>query len=243
MSLITCDYDSTGDVCSGHSQPGTVNLRDAMQERWGHNSLGIYVCRDVNGGSGLSEHGEGRGYDDQCTVKEEGDEICAVLIAGACDLGIEQIIWWRRRWTKALGWQPYNGKDAHKTHIHIGQNWSGALYLSIDAARAVIKAPEPVPINPEDDDMRPRCMHWSGAIFAVGYEPGEFQVYDKDDKPLFNGDGSPVLATGPWRRTFPNMSRLEQVIGGGAVQVDAHNNAFEVTNNQFETVYQNRGVA
>lgn len=84
--------------------------------------------------------------------------------------------------------------------------------------------------------MLPRCVHWNGAIFLVGYDPNEFDIIGPDDT-------TPVgKATGPWRKTFPNPSRLGQVVGGGGCVTD-HGNAFEVTNSQFEQVYQHRGVA
>lgn len=244
-TLVHCGLDETGTVCSGHSQPGTVNLRQAMRERWGHTSDGIYNCRPVRGGTKLSEHGEGRAYDDHCTDEAEGRAECDVLVAAACELGIEEVIFWDRIWTTAKGWHDYHpgpGGDNHHTHVHVGQNWSGAKYLTLDAARAALATPTPAPLL-EDDDMRPRCMHFNGAIFAVGYSPDEFQWYGDDDKPKTNPDGSPVMVRGPWRMTFPNMDRLEQVVQGGGVQVDEHGNAFEATNADFAKVFLNRGAA
>ncbi len=69
--------------------------------------------------------------------------------------------------------------------------------------------------------MLPRVVHWNGAIFLTGYD--------------YN--------TGtPWRRTFPNPSRLAQVIGAGGCITD-NGRAFDVTNNEFEVVYRDLGAA
>lgn len=222
VSLVGCGLDATGTTCSGHAQPGTVNLRDAMRERWGHKSDGIFNCRPVRGGTKLSEHGEGRAYDDHCDNEAEGRGICDVLVARACELGIEEIIFWLRIWTQEKGWHDYKpgkGGDDHKTHIHVGQNWSGALYLTIDAARAALAVLPP--IQESEDTGMPKVMHFKNAIFLVGYDAN----------------------LKAWRRTFPNPDRLGQVVQGGGVQVDAHGNAFEVTNADFEKVYTDLGEA
>lgn len=80
----------------------------------------------------------------------------------------------------------------------------------------------PAPSIEESETDMPKVMHWQGAIFLTGYDQVSGQ---------------------PWRRTFPNPSRLEQVIGGGAAQTRPDGNAFDVTNNQFMQVYQDLGPA
>lgn len=92
---------------------------------------------------------------------------------------------------------------------------------------------QPSPIEEEGDDM-PRVMHFGGAIFLVGY--GDHHEGDK-------------IVNGPWRKTFPNPSRMAQVIEGGGTITDRTKataqhpwgDAFEATNDDFLKVYADIG--
>lgn len=229
MAYVHGGADATGTKCSGHAQQGTVNLSRAMQDVFGGTSDGIYACRPVRGGSRLSEHGEGRAYDHHWTDAHAGFAICNILIDHNDELGIEQVIWFRKIWSAQRPyWHDYDGQDPHTGHIHVGQNWSGARWLQYADAVRILRGSQVVPAShgsvvvlEEDTPMLPKVVHWNGAIFLVGYDEVKGQ---------------------PWRRTFPNPSRLAQVVGGGGCVTD-HGNAFEVTNPQFELVYEDRGPA
>lgn len=81
----------------------------------------------------------------------------------------------------------------------------------------------PAPDYQEEDFNMPRVVQFSAdgkpehtAVFLAGYNMETGQAV---------------------RRTFPNPSRLAQIVGGGGVVTDPHGNAFPVTNNQFLDVY------
>lgn len=241
MGDVIAGYDKIGSECLGRAQQGTINLKNAMLDRWPSRSLGIYNCRNVRGGKSKSSHAEGRGYDHQWFDKASGFKIAETLIANCGELGIQRVIWWRRIWTWGEGWDDYFGESPHTDHLHVEQNWSGAWWLQYaDAVAAVAAhAPHPKPRPEEDDPMLAKIMHWNGAIFAVGYDPNPFDGTIEDAQ----GNTVPVTgAVGPWRKTFPDVPRLAQVVGGGACITD-HGNAFDVTNNQFLQVYVDRGPA
>lgn len=227
-------YDETGNKCSGKAQQGTVNLAHALLDVFGGRSLGIFSCRLP------SEHGEGRAFDHAWRTPSSGWRIAHLLVDNNAALGVEQVIWQDQIWSfRRPYWHDYDGPSDHRDHIHTGQNWSGALWLQYaDAVRLLggHPAPPPPPTIEGLDSMLPKCVHWNGAIFLVGYDPEPFDILAADNKTVVG------TAVGPWRKTFENMDRLQQVVGGGAAITD-HGNAFEVTNNQFESVYQNRGKA
>lgn len=225
MHDVLAGYDEIGTKCVGQAQQGTINLSHAVRERWQSPSLGVYACRNKRGRTSKSAHAEGRAYDHAWHDEDSGFQIGDTLIHNCADLGIQVVIWWDHIWSwthRNEGWRVYDGDDNHHGHLHIEQNWSGAWWLQYADAVHAIASHLPHPKPPvEEDYMLPRVVHWNGAIFLVGYDPD---------------------AGEPWRRTFPNPSRLAQVVGGGGCVTD-HGNAFEVTNNQFEQVYADRGAA
>lgn len=195
-------------------------------------------CRNTRGKTSKSAHAEGRAYDHAWTDQSSGFQIANAIVDHNATLGVQVVIFWDRIWAwphRAQGWRYYDGEDRHHGHLHIEQNWSGAHWLQYAAAAEAFRARTP-PV-PEEDPMLPRCVHWNGAIFLVGYDNEPFNILDPADNKTVVG-----TAVGPWRKTFPNPSRLGQVVGGGGCVTD-HGNAYEVTNNQFLSVYQNRGAA
>lgn len=132
--------------CSGKAQPGTKNLLVAIHDLWDlsitGSIYGIYNCRPP------SLHGEGRaldvGFRDPITGAEgwsvttpnpQGFKLVEVLVKNAWDLGLVEVIWNRTRWSaRHPGGYPYSGASPHLDHVHIGQAWSGARGLTLDAA-------------------------------------------------------------------------------------------------------------
>lgn len=149
---VHAGYDDIGNKCLGHAQPGTEHLRDAIIDRFGGSSLGVYVCRTQHGSSNLSAHGEGRAYDHAWTDQATGQAIADELVAHNADLGLQVVIWWHRIWSYTKGWHAYTGPDPHTGHLHIEHNWSGANDLTYAAAKAALTPHHPQP-QPEDSDM------------------------------------------------------------------------------------------
>ncbi len=132
-------YDGQ-DQCNLPPQPGTVGLRDLLNRAYGKHDGGI--VRDCNVG-GQSEHKEGRALDYMLNLNNPADRAdTADLInwllatdkygnqdAMARRLGVMYMISNRRIWSAhkaSQGWLPYNGADAHVSHIHISLSWAGA---------------------------------------------------------------------------------------------------------------------
>jgi len=107
---------------------GVVAYRDAVLF-WTHgkgtSDLGIYVRRNVRGGSTPSLHAVGRAWDiggvNANDPHDYGHLLAWAIIASAGACGVTEVIWNRQRWTDA-GTRPYNGTDDHTTHIHVGFN-------------------------------------------------------------------------------------------------------------------------
>ena len=138
------EYDPTGTTCSGGSAPGTRALSLVLRQEFGDRPAEIYNCRPVRGGTSLSLHGEGRAVDffvdaGRDTELALGNRIVQWLLvadaagnahANARRLGVQEIIWNHQIWTSGRrrdeGMRAYTGPDPHTTHLHIGQNRSGA---------------------------------------------------------------------------------------------------------------------
>jgi hypothetical protein len=137
--------------CSTGPQPGTVKLRAYVEHWWPRgDDWGIYNCRTTSGGN-WSEHAEGRAYDHGLNYDNADDRAAAQSLitaftkkdangfddALARRFGVEQLIWNCRIWTSDNPvWRSYDKSgndcagwtktDAHRDHVHIGQNWRGA---------------------------------------------------------------------------------------------------------------------
>ncbi len=150
VGQVHAGYDDVGDKCLGVKQPGTVNLAHVVIDIWGGYSLGIYNCRLP------SLHSEGRAYDHAWTNAHSGFEIANRLVDHHAELGIQEVIWWKKIWTYKhanAGWRNYHGDSEHKDHIHMAQNWSGAHYLTYAAALNTLAPIQHPPPPPEEDDM------------------------------------------------------------------------------------------
>ncbi len=125
-------------------QPGTVALRDLLNQAYGNHDYGI--ARSCNVGD-RSEHKEGRALDYMLNVENDNERGIANDIlkwmlttdqygnkhAMARRLGIMYMIWNRQIWSAnraSEGWRPYScdgsANDCHTNHIHFTQSWAGA---------------------------------------------------------------------------------------------------------------------
>ena len=116
-------------------QPGVQAFADAVMLKYGPTrhltNLGIYNRRTIRGRSGVltplnaSLHAVGRAWDAGVPKgpagKNLGDELWKRCIDGATKglVGVQEIIWYRQRWTPDKGVRPYKGVDDHTTHLHI----------------------------------------------------------------------------------------------------------------------------
>lgn len=132
--------------CSGGARTGTLLLQDWICDAspWASalTDLGVYACRDIYGGwcpdcnrNHLSPHASGRSGDSGCRVirggNPAGTALANWLVANHQVLGIQEVIWNRRRWTnQTLAWHDYGGVSPHVDHVHWSLNESGARYLT-----------------------------------------------------------------------------------------------------------------
>ncbi|MFC5241103.1 FG-GAP repeat domain-containing protein [Streptomyces atrovirens] len=128
------------DTCDPTAKPGTLGLRDLLDEAYGsHTSYVTRACGD----GGTSEHKEGRALDYMLNYNNSGeraiaDDILTWLLktdrhgnkhANARRLGIMYLIWDDKIWSSsqaADGWREYSGSNPHRDHIHFSLSWAGA---------------------------------------------------------------------------------------------------------------------
>src|SRR3954452_1423127 len=142
--------------CLKHPQKGTLALQSWLEKNAGGVSWGIMRCEKL--GSHKSLHSEGRAIDWHLDVHNARDRTEAKRLinlflatdkaghihALARRMGIQELIWNCKGWFSGDGgMRPYSacydskGKrkkvddtTAHRNHIHIGLNWSGARMKS-----------------------------------------------------------------------------------------------------------------
>jgi DNA-directed RNA polymerase subunit N (RpoN/RPB10) len=128
------------DTCDPTVKPGTLGLRDLLNEAYGsHTSYFTRACND----GGTSEHKEGRALDYMLNYYDSGERAVAEDIltwllktdkygnkhANARRLGIMYLIWNDQIWSSsraADGWREYDGDNPHRDHIHFSLSWAGA---------------------------------------------------------------------------------------------------------------------
>lgn len=142
----------------GKTRPGVVAFHDTVIYCLGGSvtSGGMVAVRRQRGGSALSVHAVGRAADFMVKVgtgprvgrspKQVGDELFSRLIAAAPAIGLDEVIWWGKRWTPEKGLRTYFGVNQHRDHVH------GALDPSVADSTA-----------PRDD----LCRWFATAIFGA----------------------------------------------------------------------------
>lgn len=151
-------YDGPPTKCAKGPRPGTKALEAGVMERFGCGTDGIFNCRPIRtaGSTTLSFHADGRAWDAKCT-RDLNRRIAAWLVQWADELGIQEVISYRRRWdARTKTWRVYNGDDPHTGHVHVSQCTRAANGLTLATIRAIEDgAPGPIPgPHQEDDDMK-----------------------------------------------------------------------------------------
>lgn len=133
--------DPVGTECTGAAEPGTKVLAAELVRAFGGHSMGIYACRDVRGGQGLSLHAEGRAYDHAPRSGDlgEGYAVLNAVAEAADSLGIQRVIWDQVIYDEGSpDGRPYYGSDPHTTHLHIEQTRAAAASLDSATARQAL---------------------------------------------------------------------------------------------------------
>lgn len=139
--------------CTGGPRAGTMVLYQWLFVKIGELQnaqavkSGVYNCRNIGGTSRKSIHSEGRAGDNgirtaagmwpTSKIDEPGmDLLMEFLTAQAARLGIQEVIYARRRWTASKGWVRYNGQSPHNDHAH----WSQTVRASHELTREMVEA-------------------------------------------------------------------------------------------------------
>lgn len=140
-------YDPVGSECVG-PQPGTETLMRVSGEIYGTTTNGqTYVCRPISGSTRLSFHAEGRAGDSS-GYADKMQDLADGFVAHWLELGIQEVIWRRERWSAESGdlvKKPFTGSDPHTSHVHWSLVWDAAKNLTEQRIRAVLLG------EPEDD--------------------------------------------------------------------------------------------
>lgn len=148
-------YDGPPSKCAKGSRPGTKALRAGVIERFGCGDDGIFNCRPTRnrGSTTLSFHADGRAWDAHGTG-ELNKRIAAWLVDHADELGVQEVISYRRRWdARTRKWSVYTGDDPHEQHVHVAQCIRAANTLTLTQVRAIQDgAPGPLPTPHQEDD-------------------------------------------------------------------------------------------
>lgn len=201
-------YDPTGTKCSGGPMPGALALRDYSLTKWhALHDVGIYNCRPVRGGSSLSTHGEGRGWDAGVPLAHApvGLEVADWHVAMAERIGVQEVIWDHHRWDSSRRrWLDYHGEDPHETHVHIALCRAAAAQLTVAAIRAADS------FGPQPRRRKMLLIRKDGDqdVYLIGIGHGAVPVEGDDLATLEARLGSTVVLTGP------NFDRYIKAAGG-----------------------------
>ena len=145
-------------TCNPSAKIGTRSLLALLERKYpGTGSDGI--SRACSSG-GRSEHKEGRALDwdvNYTNLKQRAQAQAAITwllkkdrmgrpYANARRLGVMYIIWNGKIWSSdKQQWNAYNGRSAHRDHMHISLSWAGALAKTSFWSGKVVNIPVPAP--------------------------------------------------------------------------------------------------
>ncbi|MFF5791143.1 hypothetical protein ACFY5D_03750 [Paeniglutamicibacter sp. NPDC012692] len=106
-----------------HLAPSLVKLRDQVNARWPERDKGSdgwigdpsHQARPSDHNPDYADGGIVRALD----IDKDGINVDELLAAAIGEPRVAYVIWNRRIWTHAAGWQPYTGTNAHTAHIHV----------------------------------------------------------------------------------------------------------------------------
>jgi hypothetical protein len=132
---------------------------------------GIYNCRNARGTSTPSIHSDGRAWDAHFDQpgrglrNPKGDLLANWCVENHVRFNIQCVIWNRRIWSSTRNyWRTYSGVNPHLDHVHIEQNWDGALSaMAIDAACQAAFSGQPQ----EEDEVKPYLIHVAPHFYLV----------------------------------------------------------------------------
>lgn len=161
--------------CADGPTPGArAFAKVAMEQFHGLRNGGIFVCRNVVGGSNFSCHAEGRAWDPMCSIRDGNVLVAALLAAGPQRLGIQAIIHNRVIYSKrSPGGRPYGGPgvNPHLDHVHIEFTRAAGAKLTPATVRAVLAGHAPAPdrdLGPGDRGPAVRVLQTALHVTADG---------------------------------------------------------------------------
>lgn len=188
---------------SGKCQWGSARLQnDILKSFRGTSNVGCYNYRNIGGSRSLSLHAEGRAIDIgvRPEFKKSGDDIFALCILYAKELGLQEIIWYRRIWSASKPYiRRYYGQSPHTDHVHIGINWDGAsgrtaYFVNHLRLLSVIIGPKEDLDVPKPKDVVCTVNARGGGHYVV---TADGAVFAYDGAKYYNAPNSPELGLPP----------------------------------------------
>lgn len=144
MSYTWASWQSCRRCSDGPSPGGRALLAWGLETFPTARSLGVFVCRPVRGGQGLSIHACGRAVDFGFPMiggraNPDGHRLVARLGEHGRRLGVQAAIFDRRIWsaTSPQG-RRYDGVAPHRDHVHAELNITAGARLTLATLRAVL---------------------------------------------------------------------------------------------------------
>ena len=141
-----------------HLAPSLMRLRGQVNKRWPDRD------RDSDGWIGDPSHqarpsDHNPDYADGGVVRaldfdKDGIDVDELLAAVVGEPRVAYVIWNRRIWTHAAGWQPYTGPNGHTAHLHVrirhtaAASAAGAWKIGSDVKPAGASKPNPQVATP-----------------------------------------------------------------------------------------------
>jgi hypothetical protein len=159
-------YERSTSPCSGGPTPGAsalvAYLVDRFPETW---NGGVYSCRNVAGTSEPSQHSEGRALDLMIPTTssgraraEIGDPIVELLRSEGAGLGIQLMIYNKRKWGASYpSGTDYNGRHPHYDHIHVSLTRDAGKRLNYATIEALLGGASATP-TPEVEGVTHRVV-------------------------------------------------------------------------------------
>lgn len=119
----------------GKVKPHVKKAGELLGKQFGIANIGGWRAHGSVPGS---LHPKGRALDMMTSDRAKGDALAAAAIKNYKQLGITQVIWWRRIWTPKQGWHPYDGPSAHTDHVHLSFGEEPGSGGALDLGRAIV---------------------------------------------------------------------------------------------------------
>lgn len=137
-----------------------VQLRAQVNERWpGRDKKSDGWIGDASHNARKSDHNpdySAGGVVRALDIDKDGIIVAELLAAVVGEPRVAYVIWNRRIWTHAKGWQPYSGSNPHTGHVHISIRHTKAAESGSAWALGASVTPQKKPSTPAPQKPAPK---------------------------------------------------------------------------------------